>query len=208
VTGDDLDDFAKLWRHEPSPEEQRRLESLARSTSRRARRAQRVEIAGGALLLVAVMAAFYVSPAPATLLAGSVFAAVLIWSAWKRYRLHQVALIVETSDRNILIEKSITAAELRLRRSRLGLWFLLPGYLLSAMLNYSVLHDKLTGFLQTLVNQTIPLTAKGTLTFLLLTAAMAYFGYNHRQLRRELQNLRKLRQQYQDEARLDRLAEE
>lgn len=208
MSGDDLDDFAALWRGEPTAEEQKALEILARRASRRARITQRLEIGVGILLLLAVALALLASPAPAALFASAAFAAGLIWSSWKRYHLNEVARILDTSDREVLIESALASSRARLRHSMLGISLLIPGYILGAATKYALIEGHLMGFIETLLAHTIPSSRTGVIALLLLAAVMAYLVRGHLKLRRENDNLRALRDQYRAEAQLDALSEQ
>lgn len=203
MTGDDFDDFAELWRDEPSPEEQKALETIARRASRRARFAQRFEIGGGILLLIAIVVGLLSTRGTGTIAAGIALALAIIWSSWRRYLLAQAALLVDTSNRQRLIESGIRSTEARLLRSRLGLWLLLPGYILGSITSYGVVKGNLDGFWSELVRQSLPVNPTGVVTVLLLGGLQAYFLRAHMAIFRELKNLHELHRQYEAESRLD-----
>lgn len=202
---DEFDDFATLWRRDPSPEEQKALEAIARRVSRRARLAQHFEIGGGILVLIVIGVSLISSPVPGAIAAGLALGLAVIWSSWRRYRLAQAALLVDTSNRERLIESGIKSTEARLRRSRLGIWLLLPGYFLGAITKYGVVKGHLEGFWSALAQQTLPTSITGLATILLLGAAQAYFLRAHMAIASELGNLREVHRQYETESRLDNL---
>lgn len=203
MTGEEFDDFATLWRDEPSPEEQAELEALARQTRRRVWFMQQLEIGGGVLLLLALIAGLALTPVPAALFAGALLAAVLIWSSWRRYMLTRVALLVDTSGHETLLENAIKSTEIRLRRSGFGLWLIIPGYLLGTMTLHAMTHKSLSGFPDALWLQVSPSTRFGIITLALLGGLFGYFLRVHRGIQRELANLKDLHSQYLLETQLD-----
>ncbi|WP_106638983.1 hypothetical protein [Allosphingosinicella vermicomposti] len=207
MTGEEFDDFAALWRDEPSPEEQAALEALARRTSRRARLMQQLEIGGGVIVMLALAAGLILTPAPAVLFTVTLLIVVLIWSSWRRYTLTKIALLVDTSDRSTLLDNAIRSADLRLRRSRFGLWLIVPGYVLGIMTLHAMEKRNLDDILNVLLLHASPLTRPGIATIFVLGGLFAFFLKAHRDIQRELDHLRERQEQYLREARLDELAE-
>jgi len=182
------------------------LEILARRASWRARAVNYLEIGFSLLIFVAVITALVTAPAPATVVAGLIFIAGLVWSSWKRHRLQQVALLVATSDRKALLDNAWRTARAQLRRSRLNMAMLLPGYLLGALTAYSYLHGGLDGFLPTFLDQLSPISGRGIVTWLILGGVMTYLVRTDRRIRHELRNVHELRERYRTEAQLDALS--
>ena len=206
MTGEEFDDFVTLWRDEPSPEEQAALEALARQTSRRARLMQWLEIGVGILLLLALLVALAIRPAPAALAGGGLIVAVLIWSAWRRYSLARIAFLVDTSDREVLLENAIVGVEAKLRRSRIGLWLFVPGYVLGAVTGHAVLEESLSRSLNAFLHQMSPFRTGGLAIWAILAITLSYFLREHRRVERELLDLRDVQRQYGAEAKMDALA--
>lgn len=192
-----------LWREEPPLADQRALHDAARRIGKWAHYAQRLELAVGALLLIILCAGLVIAPTPTALLAAAPFAAVLLWLSAKRLRLHRISQIVDNRSREAFLESLVIGATARVRRSRLNLLLLLPGYLLAALAGYSIKYGTLNGFSAVLLNRTLPHTSGGLMISIMLVAAFAYFANAHLRIRRELLNLRQLEREFHDQARLE-----
>ena len=148
-------------------------------------------------------AGLLIAPTLTALLAGAPFAAVLLWLSAKRLRLHRISQIVDNRSREAFLESLVEGAAARVRRSRLNLMLLLPGYLLAALAGYSVLYGTLRGFPAFILDRTLPHTSGGLVTSIMLVTAFAYFANAHLRFRRELSNLRQLEQEFHEQARLE-----
>lgn len=199
----DFDDIADLWQQEPSADESRAFEQLARQASRKARLMQYAEIGLGAVLIACVLIALSLDAAPATVAIGALIVLAVSWSAWSRNFAAEVRRIVDASDRERLLETAVESAAKRLRHSTLGIALLPPGFLLGVLLKYSAstqgnLHGFGSNFLSSLSS------GWGLISLLLVLLALAWFLRGNLRLRRDLARLRELQQGYREEARLDR----
>jgi len=204
----DFDDLAQLWREEPSAEEQRVLEVLARRASWEGRAVQHFDHALTLSIIIAVFLALLTSPTPATFGTGLLLAGAILWSSWKNHQLRQVALLVDTSNREALLESAWRATRARLRRSRLGMLLLVPGYLLGALAAYSYLNGNLEGFLTKMASHLSPTTRNGVLTYILLGGLLACLIRTHLKVAREVRNIAALQERYRAEAHMDLLSAE
>lgn len=202
MTEPDFDDIARLWRQPPGPEEEQAFRALARRASFRARLLRHSDLGIALLLILAVIVALALRPAPATLAVGILTIAGVGWSSWKRHLLGRMAATVETSDRRDLVHAAVVNASADLKRSNLGLCLLFPGVLLGAMLNHSFKHQRLEGFGAAFV-EGITDWPWGIAVLLAIIAAFMGFLQGNRRLRKELARLRILEAQYREEARLD-----
>ncbi len=205
LTRDEYRELAALWGEAAPVGDQEEVERLARTTPRRARLAQWSELAVVALLFAAIAASIVWSLGPATMLTGGLLLVLLGWSAWKRHHLANLTLLIDPSDRLSFVRSSADAKEAELRRSALGLALILPGVVIALLWGFSLRHPDggadLGAFLLTVA--TAP---RGLITYGCLLAAVIILSMMHVRLRRELAELRRLQQQYADEARRDDFA--
>lgn len=202
MTQVDLKDIALLWQEEPTAEEQREFRGFADKTERRAQFLQFAELGLGLLLIVAVLVAIFVAPGPATLVVGALSITAIAWSSWKRHLLSQVAMLVETSDRHTLVGHALVLAKARLRRSTLGLWFLLPGVLSGAFFTHILDGGALAVFPKAVVERSVTLPEGPIVLFILLVVTAQMLRTNLR-LGTEVARLEGLSEDYLAEARLD-----
>jgi hypothetical protein len=205
LTRDEYRELADLWGESAPVGDQQEVERLARTTPRRARMAQWGELAVVALLFAAIGASVVSSLGPGTMLTGSLLLVLLGWSAWKRHQLANLALLIDQSDRLSFVRSSVQAKEAELRRSGLGLALILPGVVIALLWGFSLRHPdggvELGDFLLAVI--TAP---RGLVTYGCVIAAVVILSVLHVRLRGELAELRRLQQQYADEARRDDFA--
>lgn len=203
---DDLDEFALLWREEPSPEESRALRQLAERTARRARLLDHVEIATSAVLVIGTLVALLIARGPVTIVTALILLLVLLWSTRKRHLLRQVAIIISSGDGGSLVEKEIVKTTADLRRMKIGLFLFPPALLLGHLLVSSLLREgSVTEHFEKLVTQVTEGRAE---LVLLLVLCSVLIGYQLRaifRLQTELRRLNLIRAQYQEETRLEDL---
>lgn len=202
MTESDFEDIAQLWREAPTPEEERAFRIMVRRASLRARLLRHADLGIGVLLVVAVLVAVALRPAPATLAVGILTIAGIGWSSWKRHWLGRMAASVESSDRRDLLHVAVVNAAADLKRSNLGLWLFLPGVLLGALLNHSFKQRSLAGFGRVLVEGATD-WPWGIATLAAIFLVFLGFIRTNRRQERELESLRALEAQYREEARLD-----
>lgn len=203
MTGDEYRDLAALWNASAADGDQRALARSARRTPGRARAAIWGELGVVALLAVTIILAIVWNLGPATLLVGSLILVLLGWSAWKRHHLGNIALLIEEGDRLAFIRSSVRAKEAELGRSRVGLTLVLPGTLLTMLLGFTLRgedgHRELTDFLAAVMT-----TPRGLIALGFLACALLLLTVSHIRLKGELARLRELREDYANEAELDR----
>lgn len=199
----DFDDVTALWQQEPSAAESRAFEQLARQASRKARLMQYAEVGLGAVLIACVLIALSFDAAPATVAIGALIVLAVGWSAWSRNFAAEVRRIVDTSDRERLLDSAVEDARRRLRHSTIGILLLPPGFLLGVLLKYSLgSQGDLGGFFRSFLASLAG--GWGLFSLLLVLLALAYFVRGNLRLRRDLARLDELRLGYREEARLDR----
>jgi hypothetical protein len=200
VSGQEFDEFAALWTEEPDAEEKRIFKSLARMVSRRAKLLHYINLGLALFLIIGMIIAMSLDPKPATLALVVLALAALGWSAWKRYQLFQVALIVDFRNREAMLASAAESVEGRLRQARLTFAGLIPCFFAGLALRGTV-GSSLEQFMSELLNDlTKPLTLGGAVVVALM---MIYFGRQVMRLKRELKHLTSLQLQYRSEASLD-----
>lgn len=205
---DDLDEFARLWREEPSQEESEAFRQLAGKAARRARLAGYAELGTTAVIGAAILMALLVAKAALTVAIGMVLLVVLVWSARKRHMLRQVAIIISSSDGGSLVEKEIVKTRADLRRTTIGLFLYPPAVPLGHMLVNSVATGgSLENYWEVLV-QDLTGGPVGWWLAALFALFLAYQLSAIFRLKRELRRLEGLRVEYEEELRLDALGGE
>lgn len=202
---DDLDEFARLWREEPSAEESRALKQLAGQTARRAKLLGYAEIGAATVIGLAILFALVLNRTTVTVLSGGILLLALSWSSWKRYLLRQVAIIVSAGDGEALVEKEIAKARADLRRIKIGLLLYPPAVLLGHLLVDSVVRGgRSEDYLEVLANDLTDWPV-GALLVLLFVCFLLYQLRAMAGLRKELRRLDGIREEYREEGRLDSL---
>lgn len=202
---DDLDEFARLWREEPSPEESRALEQLAGQTARRAKLLGYAEVGTATIIGFAILLALMLNRTPVTILSGGILLLGLSWSSWKRYLLRQVAIIVSAADGKSVVEKEMAKAHADLRRIRIGLFLYPPAVLLAHLLVHSVVRGGRPGNYLGVLARDLTEWPVGPLLVLLSVCFILYQVRAILGLRKELRRLGRIRAEYQEEARLEML---
>jgi hypothetical protein len=203
MTGIDLEEYAALWQAEPTQAEEREFQALADGAARRAQFVQYAEHGLAVMLLVAVLIAVVMAPAPATVGIGLLSIAALAWSSWRRHLLGQIAFLVETSDRSRIVAHAIVAARANLRRSTLGLGLFLPGILLGALLTHSFNQKgDLSDFAEVFFGGALHWPEGYAILFLLVVLGAQLIRANIG-FREELQRLESLQEAYREETRRD-----
>lgn len=205
MKSDEFQDLAALWSASAAAGDEAELKRVARRTPRMARWSQWGELAVVAILAGTIILSIVWNLGPATMLLGSLILLLLAWSAWKRHHLGNIALLIDTRDRQSFVRSMVKAKEAEHNRSALGLALVMPGTLLTMMLGYS-LHQggggggDLAAFLLAVVT-----TSRGLVTLGFLLCAVMLLSLAHIRLMTEMTRLRRLLEDYEAEERLDQL---
>lgn len=200
---DDFEDLAALWSASAPADDEAELRRIARHTPRVARLSQLGELVMVVLLAGVIMLSIVWNLGPATMLLGSLILILLAWSAWKRHHLGNLALLVAGGDRATYVRGLIQAKEAELKRSALGLAFILPGTFLTMLLGYALHQERGGGGVLAAFLLAAMTTARGLVTLGFLMCALMLLSLSHIRLIGELRRLRALLDEYETEARLD-----
>lgn len=195
----EFDEFASLWRQEPTAEERRAFAEMAERSRRRALLVDRAELGLAGLLVLAILGVLVLSPEPATAVVGFIAVVGLSWSSWKRHILHQTSAASAGGTPENYVGQQIVAARAVLARTRLGLLFFWPFVLIGLLFGQSIREDgDLRGFVDQLVERVtdVPTGPILTITLLLLYGMIIR---SHRRLQAELVQLNLLQQDYRAE---------
>lgn len=202
MTPPDFDELARLWTQEQSPEEEHMFQQLARRAGRRAKALQHAETGVGILLILTVVIGVAINAAPATAIIGALIVIAIIWTAWRR-NLGRIAMLADDGDRQAMLESALRSGRASLRRSRLGIALVLPGYLLGTLLKYSIQHDgRIDGFPAAFRTSLADLGA-GSAGAVLVLAMLVYLIRSHVRMAGQVRRIALLLGEYQEEARLD-----
>jgi len=202
----DLDDLASLWTEEPDADKQGEFQAAAARVNLRARLLQHADLGLGILIAAAVLFALLLQPTPATVTIGLLGAGAVLWSSWKRHVLRQMSSMLGASSRTDLIDLELRRVATDLKRSVIGLWATPPAMILFAMLAYSVKYGwSFAGFGERMLSALTNVPVGPAIIAAMLTVLVQQVQ-TVRRLRTELRRLTMLRGEYQEEARLDRLA--
>ena len=202
---DDLDEFARLWREEPTPEESRALRQLADRAARRAKLLGYAEIGGSGIVALGILFALMIDRGPVTVLTGATLLVAILWSVRKRHLLRQVAILVNSGDGGSVVQKQIAKARADLRRTRIGLFLYPPALLLGHLLVNSVVTGGSLRDYWDLLATDFGTWPGGPLVLLLFGLILAYQLRAIMRLRGELRRLELISAEYQEETRLDGL---
>jgi hypothetical protein len=196
----DFDDLSALWNQEPSTEEKRLFASLARTVSLRAKLIHYIDLGLALFVAAGLFALFFYQPTPAAAALVLLVIAAIAWSSWKRHELHQVAMILDCSDRQSLLSSALVAAQARLRMSNLSLIMVPPCFLFGIVLR-GAREGSFMAFVH-VVGEVLsqPMTIAATIFVSLM---WLYVARQNLGVRREVARLKTLQEQYLKETRLD-----
>lgn len=203
MSGDDFRDLAALWGASTADADQQAFDRAAKRTPRLARTAMWGELGIVALLAATIVLAIVFNLGLTTLLLGSLILMMLGWSAWKRHHLGNVALLIDQKDRLSFLSSSVQAKQAELNRSAIGLALILPGTLLTMLLGFTLRGEEGEGELAAFLSAVMT-TPRGLVSLGFLACALLLLSVWHLRLSGELKRLRTLRDDYANEAELDR----
>lgn len=203
MTGDEYRDLAALWSASAADRDRSDFARAAKRAPGLARAAIWGELGVVALLAGTILLAIVWNLGASTLLVGSLILVLLGWSAWKRHHLGGVTLLIETHDRLSFLTSSVRAKEAELNRSAIGLALILPGTLLTMLLGFTLRGDQGSGELAAFLTAVLT-TPRGLVSLGFLASALLLLSVSHLGLSGEVKRLRQLRDDYANEAELDR----
>lgn len=199
----ELDEWARLWRGEEDPREQRVFERLAWRVGVKARLLQFADYGLAGLVVGAALVAIASDATPATLLFGLLLGGAAVWATWKRRTLHASAALGRVNDREALLAVARERCLIELRQSRWGLLLFPLGILLAGATKYSASSgghvERFPAWLAAAVGR----GESPLLAMLLLVIGEIYFLVRGLRLRRELRGIDQLIEQYVSETQLD-----
>ena len=203
MTGDEYRDLAALWSASDADRDRSDFARAAIRTPGLARATIWGELGVVALLAGTILLAILWNLGASTLLVGSLILVLLGWSAWKRHHLGSITLLIDTSDRLSFLGSSVRAREAELNRSAIGLALILPGTLLTMLLGFTLRGEQGEGELAAFLYAVVT-TSRGLVALGFLASAVLLLCVSHLRLVGELKRLRELRDDYANEAELDR----
>lgn len=203
MTGDEYRQLAALWSAAAADGDRRDFDWAVKRTPNVARAAIWGELGVVALLAGTIGLAIIWNLGASTLLVGSLILVLLGWSAWKRHHLGGVTLLIDARDRLSFLSSSVRAKEAELNRSAIGLALILPGTLLTMLLGFTLRGDQGEGELLTFLSAVLT-TSRGLVSLGFLLSALLLLSVSHLRLIGELKRLRQLRDDFANEAELDR----
>ena len=195
----DVHEFEALWQGGLDPDEQARLEAMARVARRRGRLLAYADLALAVLIIGGSIFGTLIARGPVTMGAAVLVLIVTVWLTWRRRAIRQMAATLNTSDRQAFLESSVRNAYANLRRNTLSL-AVFP-LIIPAALTWKV-------SLRTGGSIPNPMTVlsdwaqspRGIITLFLMTLFIAFMIRSRRKIRGELRRLQELRRAYEDEA--------
>ena len=203
MTGDEYRDLAALWSTSAAERDRRDFDWAAKRTPNVARAAIWGELGVVVLLAGTILLAIIWNLGASTLLVGSLILILLGWSAWKRHHLGAVTLLIDTTDRLAFLRSLVVAKEAELNRSAIGLALILPATLLTMLLGFTLRGEQGSGELTAFLSAVLS-TSRGLVSLGFLASAIMLLSLSHLRLSREVKRLRELRDDYANEAELDR----
>lgn len=203
MTGEEYRDLAALWSASAVDRDRSDFAQAVKRTPKAARAAIWGDLAVVALLAGTIVAAIVWNLGSATLLLGSLILLVLGWSAWKRHHLGNIALLIDTRDRLSFLASSVEAKRAELNRSAIGLSLILPSTLLTMLFGFTLRGEQGDGELAAFLSAVLT-TPRGLISLGFLACALLLLSLSHARLKGELKRLLMLRDDYANEAELDR----
>ena len=201
----DVQEFEALWQGGLDPEEQARLEAMARVARRRGRFLAYADSFLAALIVSGSIFGALISRGPVMMAAAVLVLLVTLWLTWRRRTLRQMAATLNTGDRQSFLESSVRNAYANLRRNTLSL-AVFP-FVVPAALTWKV-------SLRTGGDIPHPLTVvadwaqstRGIITLFLMSLLVIFMIRSRLKIRAELRRLQELRRIYEDEAKREEAA--
>jgi hypothetical protein len=198
MTDPELQDLAELWQQQPDSAEAEKFRSLARRARRRGRFLGYADWALALVLVGGSLFAILASPGRLTTFAAIGLLVATIWITWQRRRLRQMAITLDTADRQGFIESSVRSARANLRRVTLSVIALPPLVLLALLSKMSFRGgDQASDPGQFLLAWAQSPRGMISLAFFALLIALSLRSIAR--IKRELRSLETLRRAYEDE---------
>lgn len=200
MTDLDLEKLGEQWRQQPDPAELEELRRTALAVSRRARRAQIVELAMSVIVAGLVILLVLSNPKADTMLVGGGAILLFLVNHRRQRRLRQVELQGLAGGTEDMLDQSIARVDASLRRGRFSLAAIGPGILLGIGVSHIVRINRD----QEVLSQVISEPWLWTLIYALAVLSLAVMAFHLwraiRRDRHELDRLQLLRQAYRKEA--------
>lgn len=200
----DLQEFADLWT-EPDPREQEAVDALVGKARRRGRLMAWADIALAVVIIGGGIIATLLQPTVTTALFVFFLIGSTTWLNLQRRKIRQMTRTLATGDRASFMEASIVIAKANLRRVTLGMAMLPFLILLAIGFKISLRSGGAIG------NPAEALliwaqSTRGIITLTLMSGFVAFMSRSRFKLKRELRQLKALRNEYESEAESDREA--
>jgi hypothetical protein len=195
----DFDEFAELWQSGPDPMEREQMQAYARAARRKGRLLGLLDYAAAFLIVVMSVGGLFITHTPLTLGVSAIIVVAIIWMTWKRRQMRQMMRTLNTSDPQAFTKSSIRIARANLRRVMFSL-SALP-FLVPLALAWKV--GVRTGggpqeVLDALIAWSQTIRAPIMTVVLLIVAGLSL--RSRRKLKREIEQLEKLRRGYELES--------
>ena len=195
----DLDRLGDLWRAQPDAAEMAALQRSADAVARRARWGPLSDFALSALVSVAVVVLVWSNPTTRTALVGGAAILLMLSSHVRQRQLRKLELEALTGSSEQMLDQSIERVEATLKRNRLGLIGVVPGFLVGIAFAATLESERRSELLALLMEER-------TMTVLVAAAIVAglgglsiHFLHMTRRSRAELERLKALRDVYRRE---------
>jgi Flp pilus assembly protein TadB len=202
MTSPDLDELAALWKTDPDPAEQERMELLASRARRRGRLLAYADIALAIFIVGGTIFGALVVQGPVTMVAALLLAFGTIWLTFKLRTARQMSRTLDTRDRESFIESSVRNVRADLRRYALGLIFVPVLVPIVIVWKVSLRHGgRIPNPAEAMLDWAQ--STRGIVTMCLMAVAAAVVLRSRRKLKRELRQLEQLSSAYREEGTKD-----
>jgi hypothetical protein len=207
MTAPDFDEFAALWKGDPDPVEQARMEALAAKARRRGRILAYADILLAALIVGGSLFGAFAVRGPVTMVTALLLVAGTTWFTIKLRATRQMSRTLSTADRESFIESSMRNAQASLRRIALGLIFVPILVPIVLVWKVSLRHGgHIADPLQVMLDWAQ--SPRGIVTMCLMAAAAAIAFRARWKLKLEIRRLEDLRSAYREEESREERGEE
>ncbi len=199
MIGPDLDELATLWKGDPDPAEQARMEALASKARRRGRLLGYADVVLAVLVVGGAIFGAFLVRGPVTMAAALLLVVGTIWFTVKLRATRQMSRTLSTRDRESFIESSVQNARANLRRFTISLIFVPVLVPIVIVWKVSLRNGgRIPNPAEVMLDWAQ--SPRGIITMCLMTAAALFVIRYRGKIKRELRQLEQLRNAYREEA--------
>lgn len=196
----DLEELGRMWRRDGAPADLAVFQRQAAKARLRALLLDRIELALGGMLVMAILFALIMAPGAASIAVCLLTALAIGFAGWRRHVQVVAAGDIAGETREQLIDGLIRQADARRKRAIEGLWSVIPGLVLGAAVSHLAAGDRPDAFAEAFVRSMLAWPA-GVVTLGAVIGLGVWLFVQHRRSVSEVGRLGQLARAYRAEAR-------